>query len=78
MTAKKVIVELEDGTRMALTVTWKKDIQEGKDLFGVHLIERVMMETVFKEVVESLIANKLSFNSIKTIRFEKIEGNNGN
>ena len=74
MAAKKVVVELEDGTRMALTVTWKKDIQEGKDLFGVHLIERAMMETVFREVVESLIANKLSFNSIKTIRFEKVEG----
>ena len=73
MAAKKVVVELEDGTRMALTVTWKKDIQEGKDLFGVHLIERAMMETVFREVVESLIANKLSFNSIKTIRFEKVE-----
>jgi len=74
MTAKKVIVELENGDRMSLTVTWKEDIQEGKDLFAVHLIERDMMEAVFKEVVESLIANKLSFNSIKTIRFEKVGG----
>lgn len=74
MTAKKVIVEMENGDRMSLTVTWKEDIQEGKDLFAVHLIERDMMDAVFKEVVESLIANKLSFNSIKTIRFEKVGG----
>jgi hypothetical protein len=74
MHAKKVVVELEDGTRMALTVTWKKELEEGRDLFGVHLVERSMIETVFKEVVESLIANKLNFNSIKTIRFEKVEG----
>jgi hypothetical protein len=72
MVAKKVVVELENGDRMSQTFTWKEDILEGKDLFGVHLIEREKLESIFKQIVESLIANKLSFNSIKTINFEKV------
>lgn len=72
MNAKKVVVELENGDKMSQTFTWREDILEGKDLFAVHLIEREKLESIFKEVVESLISNKLSFNSIKTIRFEKV------
>ena len=73
MDVKKVIVELENGDKMSQTFTWREDILEGKDLFTVHLIERERLESIFKKVVESLIANKLNFNEIKTIRFEKSE-----
>lgn len=75
MVRKIIVVELKDGTKVTQTVRWGKDVEEGKDLFGVHLVERAMMETVFKEMIDSLIKNNLPFNSIKSITFPEVDKN---